>query len=193
MNTLRTARLRLVPVTSENALSLWRVLQQPDLRRYQDLPSVGAAMFGEMVAKRPPQLRPNACGRFEWLILVAGDRAPVGWVSLRIADRDRSSGEVGYSVVREYRKRGIATEAVCALISEAFEQAELARVYAYCVPENEASRAVLERVGFRFEGTLPRGATVSGQPVDVLMHRIDRDAWIQSGNSMVMPASAYPT
>lgn len=192
MRTIRTARLRLVPVTFENALSLWRLLQQPDLRAYQDLPAVGAAIFSEMVAKRPALLAPEATGRFEWIIQLSGARLPVGWVSLRIADRDPNSGEIGYSILREYRRRGIATEAVRVLISEAFACAKLARVYAYCVPENQASRAVLERVGFQFETRLPHGATVNGQMVDVLMHRIDRADWDQSGNSIEMPASAYP-
>lgn len=192
MRSIRTARLRLVPVTFENALALWRVLQQPDLRVYQDLPNVGAALFSEMVAKRPVQLAPEVTGRFEWLIHITGSRAPVGWVSLRIADRDPNTGEIGYSILREFRRRGIATEAVRVLISEAFTTAKLARVYAYCVPENEGSRAVLERLGFRFEARLPRGASVSGQTVDVLMHRIDRADWDQSGNSIEMPASAYP-
>jgi ribosomal-protein-alanine N-acetyltransferase len=192
MRTITTRRLRLVPVTVENAGSLWNVLQQPDLRAFQDLPNVGAAAFAEMVAKRPRHLNPAATGRFEWLIYVASAQRPVGWVSLRIAERDPATGEVGYSLVRDFRNKGIATEAVRALVEEAFDRARLARVHAYCVPENKASRRVLERVGFRFEGTLPHGATVSGQPVDVLMHTVDRETWCQSGNSIVMPASAYP-
>lgn len=192
MRTIQTPRLRLVPVTAQNAGSLWNVLQQPDLRTFQDLPNLGAAAFAELVAKRPRHLNPAATGRFEWLIYVGTMHRPVGWVSLRIAERDPATGEIGYSVVRDFRSKGIATEAVRALVEEAFDRARLARVHAYCVPENKASRRVLERVGFRFEGTLPHGATVSGQPVDVLMHCIDRDAWRQSGNSMVMPASAYP-
>lgn len=192
MRTIRTRRLRLVPVTVENAGSLWNILQQPDLRAFQDLPSVGASAFADMVGRRPRHLHPAVSGRFEWLIYVASSRKPAGWVSLRIAERDPASGEIGYSIVRDLRKQGIATEAVRALVDEAFDRARLARINAYCVPENGASRRVLERLGFRLEGTLRHGATVSGQPVDVLMHCIDREAWSQSGNSMVMPASGYP-
>jgi RimJ/RimL family protein N-acetyltransferase len=54
------------------------------------------------------------------------------------------------------------------------------------------SRRLLKRLGFSAEGVLPRGATVNGHIVDVLMHHMDRDRWIQSGNSIVMPASGYP-
>jgi RimJ/RimL family protein N-acetyltransferase len=192
MRIIRTERLRMTPVTVQNAGALWHVLQQPDLRTFQELPSVGAAAFVDMVAKRPKVLRAGASGRFEWLVHVQRIRKPVGWVSLRIAERDLTTAEIGYSIVRDFRGRGIATEAVRSLIDEAFVQAGLTRVNAYCLPENTPSRRVLERLGFSQEGVLPRGATVNGHIVDVLMHRMDRERWAQSGNSIVMPASAYP-
>lgn len=192
MRTLRTERLRLTPVSVQNAGTLWTVLQQPDLRSYQELPNVGAAAFTDMVSKRPKVLRAGTSGRFEWLVYVNRIRKPVGWVSLRIAERDLQTGEIGYSIVRDFRGRGIAREAVCALMDEAFTQGGLVRVNAYCLPENMPSRRLLERLGFSSEGVLPRGATVNGHIVDVLMHRMERARWAQSGNSMVIPASAYP-
>ena len=192
MRTLRTERLRLTPVTVQNAGTLWHVLQQPDLRAYQELPNVGAAAFTDMVSKRPRVLRPGTSGRFEWLVYVNRIRKPVGWVSLRIAERDLETGEIGYSIVRDFRGRGIATEAVRVLLDEAFTQGGLVRVNAYCLPENTPSRGLLQRLGFSGEGVLPRGATVNGHIVDVLMHRMERDRWAQSGNSIVIPASAYP-
>lgn len=182
----------MVPVTVENARVLWSILQQPDLRTYQDLPSVSAPGFTEMVSRRPKHLHAGATGRFEWLIYPSSTRRPAGWVSLRIAERDTASGEIGYSIVRDQRGRGVATEAVRAILEAAFEEAGLSRINAYCVPENAPSRRVLEHAGFTYEGVLPHGATVAGTPVDVLMHRIDRETWLQSGNSIVMPASAYP-
>lgn len=192
MRTIRTQRLRLVPVTTENAATLWNVLQQPDLRTYQDLPNLGAAAFNDLVGKRPKALYPGASGRFEWLIFMHRVRKPMGWVSLRINERDTATGEIGYSIVREFRGRGVATEAVRAMMEEAFDQAGLVRINAYCVPENEASRRVLERIGFREDGLLAHGATVGGQTVDVLTHRVERDTWAQSGNSTVISASGYP-
>lgn len=192
MRTLRTERLRLTPVSVQNAGTLWTVLQQPDLRSYQELPNVGAAAFTDMVSKRPKVLRAGTSGRFEWLVYVNRIRKPVGWVSLRIAERDLQTGEIGYSIVRDFRGRGIAREAVCALLDEAFTQAGLVRINAYCLPENMPSRRLLERLGFSSEGVLPRGATVNGHIVDVLMHRMERERWAQSGNSIVIPASAYP-
>lgn len=192
MRAIRTERLRLVPVTPRNFAELWDLLQQPDLRTYQDLPKVALKIFGEMVAARPRRLVPGANGRFEWLIRPAGSRKAAGWVSLRIAEREPGAGEIGYSVLREHRRCGIATEAVRALLVEAFEAAKLSRVQAFCLPENLASRRLLDRLNFHSDGVVPQGATVSGRPVDVLIHRLERSRWLQSGKTIEMPASAYP-
>lgn len=190
MRVLRTRRLTLTPVTVHNATVLWNVLQQPDLRRYQDLPSVGAAAFADLVSRRPKVVRPGAWGRFEWLVYVEGIKRATGWVSLRVAEREPNTGEIGYSILREFRGRGIASEAVAVLVAEAFDVAELAMLRAYCVPENEASRRVLERAGFDFERVLPHGASVNGEAVDVLSHTLSESRWRQSGKTMEIPATA---
>lgn len=177
MRTITTERLRLEPVTTENARVLWDVLQLPGLRDFQDLPDVDLAQFRRNVSGRPRSLEIGVWGRFEWLIYLEGIEEPVGWASLRVGERTTFAAEVGYSVVLAYRGRGIATEAVDALVEEAFARLHMRRVRAYCVPENLASRAVLEHAGFEDDGVLPHGATVQGQPVDVLGFVLERSTW----------------
>ena len=178
MMTIRTQRLRLVPVTAANASILWEVLQEPDLRDYQDLPNVNCEQFLRVVGARPTRFAPGIVGRFEWLLhFLKGESAPLGWVSLRVSDSDRSSAEIGYSVVRAYRDRGIASEAVAALVDEGFKRGRLQRIRAFCLPENHSSRAVLRRNGFETAATLPRGATVQGKPVDVMAYTLEREDW----------------
>ena len=177
MRNLRSHRLRLVPVTANNAGVLWEVLQEPDLRDYQDLPEMDRAQFLRVVGGRPQRLARGVSGRFEWLHYLGERDVPVGWVSLRVSDSNRSTGEIGYSIVREHRRCGLATEAVGALLGEAFLRTALRRIRAYTLPENRSSRAVLLRNGFRDEGTLARGATVQGRPVDVIAHALERERW----------------
>jgi RimJ/RimL family protein N-acetyltransferase len=190
MRIVETPRLRLVPVTQRNAGALWELLQQPDLRTYQDLPAAGRKAFGQMVAARPTELLAGSTGRFEWLVQFAHSSGAAGWVSLRISDRKETAGEIGYSILREYRGKGVATEAVRALLTQAFDVAGVARVQAFCVPANEASRRLLKRLHFCSDGVLPHGATISGRPVDVLVHKLEREAWLQSGKTIETPASA---
>jgi RimJ/RimL family protein N-acetyltransferase len=191
MRTLRTRRLRLVPVTERNADQLWAILRRPDLRDFQDLPDVGLAQFRRMVRARPRYLKLGAYGRFEWLIVISQETAPVGWVSLRTHDNDGRTAEIGYSVVREHRGRGVATEAVRTLLREGFARAGIERIRAYCVAENAPSRAVLTNLGFKPDGVLPHGATISGRSMDVLAFALERRTF-QSSQRMLMPASGKP-
>ncbi|HEY8320301.1 MAG TPA: GNAT family N-acetyltransferase [Candidatus Baltobacteraceae bacterium] len=174
MRTLQTERLALVPVNASNSETLWHLLQAPHLRDFQELPSVGLAQFKRLVAERPQRLHDHAAGRFEWLMFVRGEDEPIGWVSLRLSDRDPVGGEVGYSVLERARGKGYATEASRALIAEGFSRANLKRVRAYCLPENVASRAVLAKLGFASDGLLRHGATIAGRPVDILAFVFER-------------------
>jgi len=189
MRLIRTQRLRLTPVTTHNAGVLWRLMQAPELRTFQDLPNLRAGVFTAMVGRRPPRLRPGAVGRFEWLIYLHRMRRPAGWISLRLCERD-DAGEIGYTVVREVRNRGIATEAVRALLHEAFERASLERISAYCVSENRPSRRLLEQLGFRDGVLVRKGASVGGRAVDVLHHVLERRDWLQSAKTIEIPAFA---
>ncbi len=183
MRPILTRRLRLVPVQEENAHTLWQVLQQPDLRDFQDLPDLDAAEFRRNIAQRPKELQAGAVGRFEWMLYWSAEGSqPLGWVSLRIPERATETAEIGYSVVREHRGRGVATEAVAGLVAEGFERAGLTRVRAYCVPKNVPSRTVLERNGFVDEGVARHGATVQGQAVDVIAYVLPRGRWVAQGN-----------
>lgn len=176
MRTLHTERLELVPVNERNSEVLWTLLQAPYLREFQELPNVGLAQFKRLVAERPRRLAPRTSGRFEWLVFARGSELPVGWVSLRMSDRDTIGAEVGYSMIASARGRGYATEAARALMAEGFASAGLKRIRAYCLPENQASRKVLTRLGFAPDGLLPHGATVRGKPVDILAFVCERQA-----------------
>jgi hypothetical protein len=62
MTVLRTTRLRLEPVTARNAAMLWRVMQAPQLREFQDVPRYTRAEFERRVAQRPKRLHARAVG-----------------------------------------------------------------------------------------------------------------------------------
>ncbi len=59
--------------------------------------------------------------------------------------------EVLYSLGQAYWGRGFATEAARASVRFGFEQANLIRLIALAVPENIASRRVMEHLGFVYE------------------------------------------
>jgi RimJ/RimL family protein N-acetyltransferase len=177
MRTLHSERLVLEPVDSRNARELWRILGAPDLRRYQDIPRLRAEEFERQVRARPRVLQARVTGRFEWLVRRGPPPEPIGWVSLRVNERAPDIGEIGYSLIEEARGLGYATEALNAVVDEAFIASELSELQACCVPDNVSSRAVLDRAGFREVRLLRGGAMIRGRHVDVLLYGVARGQW----------------
>jgi [ribosomal protein S5]-alanine N-acetyltransferase len=178
MKALSTARLRLEPVNTRNASVLWRVMQSEDLRRFQDVPRLSREDFARRVASRPRAFDGATAGRFEWLVRLAEGGGPIGWVSLRVGENAPGTAEVGYSLLAEARGRGLATEAVAAVVASAFSTG-LDQVDACCVPENLPSRRLLDALGFTYVRTQSNGAIVGGKPVDICMYRLPKAEWLK--------------
>lgn len=189
MRTLRTAQLTMEPVGPANAREMWRILQRPGLRDFQDIPRLPLEELERQIRLRPKHLQPGASGRFEWLLRADGVEGGVGWVSLRINERSGHVGEIGYSLIQEARGRGYATEAVRALVDEVFASSGVTEIQACCMPENAASRAVLARVGFRETRKLPGGAVVRGRRVTVIEHQVHRGEWSVARREAVQRAA----
>ncbi len=174
MRRLLTARLDLIPVDDGSARNLWRVLQQPNLREFQDIPRISVEEFERQVRTRPTRFAPGVIGRFEWLIRERQTGADIGWVSVRINDRTRDHAELGYSLIMPARRKGYAREALRALVDEIFAATELAELHACAVPENLSSRQVLESLGFAETRLLHGGALVRNRRVDIILYIFTR-------------------
>jgi len=62
--------------------------------------------------------------------------------------------EIGYELTPEYWRKGIMTEALKEIIKYGFKELKLNRIEALIIPENIASRKLVEKVGFIEEGLL---------------------------------------
>ncbi len=194
MTDLDTSRLLLEAVPRENAADLWRVMQAPDLREFQDVPRFTRAEFVKRVGARPRQFDARAIGRFEWLVRLRASRTAIGWVSLRQGDHPRGVAELGYTLIVEQRGHGYAMEAVTALLAFAFATPGIAIIEACCLPQNMRSRHLLDHLGFTYERIQRNGALIRGRPADISIFRLSRRTAPQasSANSIVMAASAKP-
>ena len=79
------------------------------------------------------------------------------------------TGTLGYWIGRPYAGEGRGTAAVGAMLDFAFGGLGLHRVEAACVPHNHASRRVLEKSGFRHEGTAKAYLKINGAWADHLL------------------------
>ncbi len=82
------------------------------------------------------------------------DRQIVGGLTLDNIRRGPSqAGTLGYWVGEHFARQGFMREAIAALVHHAFQVMDLSRIEAACLPENVASRGVLEKSGFKYEAS----------------------------------------
>ena len=84
---------------------------------------------------------------------------------------------VGYWVEQAANGRGHATNAVRLLCRFAFEHAGLHRVQPAIMPRNARSKRVVEKVGFRHEGTAMRYLKIAGGWEDHDIYALTHEEW----------------
>ena len=82
---------------------------------------------------------------------------------------------LGYWIGQDFARCGHMTSAVRALIPYVFENLQLHRLEAACLPFNEASIGLLKKSGFKEEGYAQRYLRINGQWQDHLLFGLIRD------------------
>ena len=88
----------------------------------------------------------------------------VGAITLDNIRRGPSQvGTIGYWVGQQYARQGFMSEAIIAMVAHAFGTLDLSRVESACLPDNFASRGVLEKAGFKYEGVAQSYIQINGR------------------------------
>ena len=101
----------------------------------------------------------------------------IGGASLRPVNGDPRIVDIGYLVVADAHGKGYATEAVGALVDEAFSKRGAERIFGNAFVGNHGSRRVMEKLGFVCEGTLRRCIYKRGIWLDEWSMAIIRPDW----------------
>ncbi len=92
---------------------------------------------------------------------------------------DPNTVEIGYWLGEPYWNEGYTTEAAHALIDMVFRTREnVAQIDARCRVTNVASRRVVQKCGFQFQGSGLAASLALGSTVPVEWYRLDRKTWI---------------
>ena len=138
-------------------------VEQPYERRHAD-----AFVAEQVLANR----RKNPIWAFEH-----GGRV-VGAMSLWLARRNLRA-EIGYDLARWLWGRGLAAEAVSAVIDEAFRRLPIRKVTATVSAANIRSTRLLEKFGMQREALLRQHCVHRGQALDEARYGLLRAEWEQ--------------
>lgn len=151
MPELLTPRLRCSPLQLDDWPLFLSLQQDAQVMLYvSDARSV--AEIREIFDSRLPVWSPGAA---HWLCLVVRDRqthAPLGLTGYHHHTND--SAEVGFLFAPQAQGKGYGYESLRALCDYAFSAGSIRRLTATVTAGNQASKSLLQKVGFRQEGEL---------------------------------------
>jgi ribosomal-protein-alanine N-acetyltransferase len=155
---IETPRMVASPVSEADLQDLLWLLRDPrvakTLSRTQEPPSEDEVRAGLIEAIGHWELH----GFGLWLLRHRFDGRLVGRGGLQhtfVTGQDEI--EVAWAIVAELWGGGLATELAGVSVDAAFGPLDFREVIAYTLPDNHASRRVMEKTGFQFEGTIDSG------------------------------------
>ncbi|MBE9192139.1 GNAT family N-acetyltransferase [Gloeocapsopsis crepidinum LEGE 06123] len=130
--------------------ALAEIWADPEVTRF--LPSQGVPISRENAEKLLQSFIKHwqERGYGVWAIVENNSSQMIGYCGLRYLD-EIDEVEVLYGLAQAYWGRGIATQAAQALVSYGFNVAKLDKLIAMALPDNLASRRVIEKAGLQYE------------------------------------------
>jgi len=138
------------PLQLSDLPSFAAIWADPEVTRF--LPSQGAPIPKENTAKSLQSFIEHwqQRGYGIWAIVESGSSRMVGYCGLRYLD-EMNEVEVLYGLAKAYWGQGIATQAAQATVAYGFNVANLDKLIAMALPDNLASRRVIEKAGLQYE------------------------------------------
>lgn len=104
---------------------------------------------------------------YDWALVDKCSGKMIGTCGFTRFNFQSNCGEIGYVLNPEFRGRGLALEAAKEILRFGFLTLGLNRIEAKYMPDNIASRRVMDKLGMHFEGTARGAMLVKGRYCDV--------------------------
>lgn len=175
--TLTTARLTLRPFEEADAEPLFEHAKNPNVTRFTLWEHHKTVAETLTFVGDYARLRYREGVAEPYAITLTPEVAPVGACGCFWASQPNHAMELGYWVAEPFWGRGIAVEASRAVVALAFREFRPERIQARVIVGNVASCRVLEKLGFRYEGTLRSSLLRRGKFEDVMIYSVLRTEW----------------
>jgi len=151
--TLYAGALRLEPLVDKHTDPMWQAIQDSmtELRPYMFWATDHHTYRDQMKFIAEMQLARMAGRDYVYVTLLPDGRF-AGSVGLHHVNQDHRFGELGFWMNTALHGRGICTAMAARLLRYAFESLHLHRIYMRHAVENEASAAVIRKLGMVAEG-----------------------------------------
>jgi len=146
MQIIRSANLTLEPQLATHAAEMFAVLSDPAIYTYENEPPASVEWLRARFARL--ESRRSADGEEQWLnwVIRCQPSEMIGFVQATVRAND--SATIAYVIASSHWGRGLASEAVKAMIAELAANYQVRYLSAVLKRDNQRSMRLLERLGF---------------------------------------------
>jgi RimJ/RimL family protein N-acetyltransferase len=176
------SRVVLRALAPDDAAVIFAYRSDPEVARYQ---SWEPAALDDVRAfiREPPASPAYAPGTWEQFGIVLRDTGElIGDCGVHVLEHDPQQAEFGITVASGWQGRGLAREALAALMAIVFGTLRKHRLSCSVDPRNVRSIALMERTGFRREAHHRESLWLNGEWVDDLIFAMLRREWLSPGS-----------
>lgn len=171
---LETKRFILRKLKLSDAQNLFSYFSKEEVMKYYDLetfssPQQAVALIESVL------FRYDSAQQIRWGITLKGKDNVIGTCGFHALEQEHLKVEIGYELHPCYWGNGIMTEVIEKIVEYGFEEMIVNRIEAFYDPLNQASRRVLEKNGFQFEGILRKRFLKKGEYIDAALSSIIKE------------------
>ncbi|CAM3753212.1 MULTISPECIES: GNAT family N-acetyltransferase [Paenibacillus] len=168
---IETERLRLREIRLDDAQAIFCCFSHEDVTRYYGQEAFTAIEQAEQLIDLFAKNRLERRG-IRWGIELKDKKGLLGTIGFNAWAPKHKRAEIGYELHPDYWRQGYAREAASAVLSFGFQELGLDRVGAVVFIDNDASHALLNRLGFEKEGLLRKYIHQNGKSYDTYIYSL---------------------
>ena len=166
--------LLLRQILPSDAVHIYQLYADPEVTRHYDLETFTKSGQAREIIQ-------SYTGRFDrglglrWGVCHKGaEDEVIGTAGYNLWLQSSRRAILGFDLLSKFWRRGIMTEALCAVLNFGFERMRINRVEATVFPRNIPSHALLNKLGFSNEGVLREYEYFNGEYVDLALYSLLR-------------------
>jgi [ribosomal protein S5]-alanine N-acetyltransferase len=150
---IQTPRLILRDLEPSDSENLMQLSSDPEVVKYMDYIQFKTKedadkWISEHIVDNNLDPRPS----YSFAITLPETNEFVGWIGIGDAsDKTKGDLDFGYAIAKKHWGKGYTTEALAKVIKIGFAKMHAKKIFGQCNVENQASIAVMKKVGMRFE------------------------------------------
>ncbi|RCW76962.1 GNAT family N-acetyltransferase [Saliterribacillus persicus] len=168
---LETERLILRKITPDDANSILSYLSDEEVMKYYGLEPFNTINDALDEISWYQSIHTNSTG-IRWGITLKEKGIVIGSCGFHNINPQHFRTEIGFELSKEQWRKGIAVEAVEAILSYGFEYMNFQRIEALIEPPNIPSQKLVEKLGFIREGLLRNYEFTCGKFDDLYMYSL---------------------